>query len=243
MPLINGFTVRSSPRAIPVRSFKVPGTNVSLPVRVDIAPLLIGFAAEFHQKVEPLVRGWNWGYAYRPVRGASNPSFHSAGIAIDLNAPRHPLGHVGTFSPRQRATIRALCKKYGLRWGGDYRGRKDEMHFEVILPLSQARARVRALQARPPLAASRTRTVVRKVVAAVTRKPVSSAGPVLRNGSSGAAVKVMQRHLQQHGHRIVADGKFGPGTRAALIAFQRKCGLVPDGICGPKGWAALRKAH
>jgi hypothetical protein len=27
--------------------------------------------------------------------------------------------------------LRALAKKYGLTWGGDYRNRKDEMHFEV----------------------------------------------------------------------------------------------------------------
>jgi hypothetical protein len=27
--------------------------------------------------------------------------------------------------------ILALAKKYGLTWGGDYKNRKDEMHFEV----------------------------------------------------------------------------------------------------------------
>jgi hypothetical protein len=35
--------------------------------------------------------------------------------------------------------IQALAKKYGLRWGGDYRGRKDEMHFEVIVTKKQAK--------------------------------------------------------------------------------------------------------
>jgi hypothetical protein len=35
--------------------------------------------------------------------------------------------------------IQALAKKYGLRWGGDYRGRKDEMHFEVIVTQEQAK--------------------------------------------------------------------------------------------------------
>jgi hypothetical protein len=29
--------------------------------------------------------------------------------------------------------IRALAKKYGLTWGGDYKNRKDEMHFEISL--------------------------------------------------------------------------------------------------------------
>jgi hypothetical protein len=33
----------------------------------------------------------------------------------------------------QTVLIQALCKKYGLKWGGDYTHRKDEMHFEVSL--------------------------------------------------------------------------------------------------------------
>jgi hypothetical protein len=36
--------------------------------------------------------------------------------------------------------IQALAKKYGLVWGGDYRNRKDEMHFEVgIDPVKAAK--------------------------------------------------------------------------------------------------------
>lgn len=35
------------------------------------------------------------------------------------------------------------------------------------------------------------------------------------------------------------DGKFGPQTRAAVIAFQRHYGLVPDGIVGIHIWDCL----
>jgi hypothetical protein len=36
--------------------------------------------------------------------------------------------------------IQALAKKYGLTWGGDYRSRKDEMHFEIAQnPLKTAK--------------------------------------------------------------------------------------------------------
>jgi hypothetical protein len=35
--------------------------------------------------------------------------------------------------------IQALAKKYGLRWGGDYKNRKDEMHFEVMLNTEQVK--------------------------------------------------------------------------------------------------------
>jgi hypothetical protein len=34
--------------------------------------------------------------------------------------------------------IRALAKKYGLAWGGDYRNRKDEMHFEINVNVEKA---------------------------------------------------------------------------------------------------------
>jgi hypothetical protein len=36
--------------------------------------------------------------------------------------------------------IRALSKKYGLKWGGDYENRKDEMHWEIDLTPEKASA-------------------------------------------------------------------------------------------------------
>lgn len=35
------------------------------------------------------------------------------------------------------------------------------------------------------------------------------------------------------------DGDFGPGTQAAVIAFQKSAGLVPDGVAGVRTQAAL----
>ena len=61
-----------------------------------------------------------------------------SGSAIDLNASKHPLGKIGTFPPEKVPMIQALARKYGLTWGGDYRGRKDEMHFELSLNPEQA---------------------------------------------------------------------------------------------------------
>lgn len=65
-------------------------------------------------------------------------------------------------------------------------------------------------------------------------------GPVLRRGASGVAVERLQRALAAEGFSPgVADGRFGPGTEAALIAFQRSHGLLPDGIAGPWTWAKI----
>jgi peptidoglycan hydrolase-like protein with peptidoglycan-binding domain len=56
----------------------------------------------------------------------------------------------------------------------------------------------------------------------------------LRQGSTGPAVSKAQALLG-----IAADGKFGPGTKAAVVAFQTGHGLTPDGVIGPATWQAL----
>ena len=65
-----------------------------------------------------------------------------------------------------------------------------------------------------------------------TPTPVVSK-PTLAQGSTGPDVVTWQKIVG-----VAADGKFGPGTKAATIAWQQKKGLVADGIVGPKSWAA-----
>ena len=57
---------------------------------------------------------------------------------------------------------------------------------------------------------------------------------VLRKGSRGEGVKIMQEALG-----VSADGAFGPGTERALKAWQAANGLVADGIAGPATFAKL----
>ena len=57
----------------------------------------------------------------------------------------------------------------------------------------------------------------------------------LRFTDRGPEVKRMQERLTLRGFRPgPADGIFGAATEAALIAFQRAQGLLPDGVYGPK---------
>jgi hypothetical protein len=109
---------------------------------------LAAFAADFHELIEPIDEGTfdDWAYAFRMVRGTTDKlSCHSSGTAIDLNATKHPLGKVGTFPPEKVPMIRALAKKYGLKWGGDYKSRADEMHFEVEISPGKAKALIATL--------------------------------------------------------------------------------------------------
>ena len=67
-----------------------------------------------------------------------------------------------------------------------------------------------------------------------------SAVAVLRKGSKGNEVKEVQRRLKQWGYYSGSvDGIFGAGTRAAVIAFQKKNGLTADGVVGKATYKAL----
>lgn len=62
----------------------------------------------------------------------------------------------------------------------------------------------------------------------------------LRVGSSGEEVKTLQTKLKRWGYYTGSiDGVFGSGTKKAVIAFQKKNGLTPDGIVGSATLKAL----
>ena len=63
---------------------------------------------------------------------------------------------------------------------------------------------------------------------------------VLRNGSRGTQVKVLQYLLIDAGFDCgKVDGIVGKNTTAAVKAFQTAHSLTADGIVGAKTWAAL----
>ena len=126
----NGWPASQDQAAIGIKSYPVLGTNLKIRCAEKVAPLLVHFAADFNKLIEPIDGGTfdDWSYAFRKVRGSETVvSNHSSGTALDLNSLAHPLGKVNTFNAAKVPMLRALCVKYGLKWGGDYSGRKDEM--------------------------------------------------------------------------------------------------------------------
>lgn len=126
-------------------SWDLPRSGTRLRVRNGSAGfLLIHLALWFDKRLEDLDEPLldDWGYAYRPVRGYTTWSNHASGTAVDLNATDHPLAVDHTFTDaeeraiRQRLTLYAGC----IRWGGNYSGRLDAMHFEIDRPLGQCEA-------------------------------------------------------------------------------------------------------
>lgn len=128
----NGWPASASPSAIDIVTVTLSNGKTFKATR-KAADALEEIAEWWAKNIEPIET--IYGYNYRLIRGStSTVSNHGSGTAIDINATKHPLGAEGTVSAAKRALITAKAASLGLKWGGDYRNRKDEMHFEVILP-------------------------------------------------------------------------------------------------------------
>jgi len=144
----NGWPASEDRKAIGIKSFAIPGTKLKIACAKDVAPILVAFCQDFHGWVEPIDQGQldDWGFAFRMTRGSDKVlSNHSSGTAVDLNALKHPLGKSNTFTKQQTNTIQLLIVKYGLSWGGNYKRRKDEMHFEIALTQEQVIDKIKQL--------------------------------------------------------------------------------------------------
>ena len=138
----------------------IPGTNTR--VNVVDGPggdVLMHVLGQVNTRVENIDMNSDagehddWGYANRNVRGSHDVSNHASATAVDVNATRHVLGATNTFTPTQVNEIHNILGEVDgvVRWGGDYTGRHDEMHFEIVgTPEEVARVAERLRAAQTP---------------------------------------------------------------------------------------------
>ncbi|MDE2105530.1 MAG: M15 family metallopeptidase [Patescibacteria group bacterium] len=67
----------------------------------------------------------------RNIAGSNNWSNHSWACAIDLWPSRNGFNEPNPGFHSTDIVVQAF-KRQGARWGGDYKGRKDNMHFEFV---------------------------------------------------------------------------------------------------------------
>lgn len=68
----------------------------------------------------------------------------------------------------------------------------------------------------------------------VNGNPYEEPAKNVKLNSKGNDVRWMQFQLNRHGYKLIVDGIAGNLTIGALLDFQKKHNLTPDGICGPK---------
>jgi hypothetical protein len=111
--------------------------GVRLRARSEVADL-VGFLISrtgrlgYEVKPEGEPCGGTWGVACRAIKGTEPPvpSWHSWGLAVDINASCNPM------STRWRCNIPPavveLWECAGFYWGGRYESVHDPMHFEYL---------------------------------------------------------------------------------------------------------------
>ena len=84
------------------------------------------------------------------------------------------------------------------------------------------------------------------IVGQATWTALGTENTLLRLGSKGSEVLILQETLIRKGYSVGsygADGDFGQRTYDAVVQFQREHGLEVDGIVGPETWIALNELN
>lgn len=141
-----------------------------LVVRGEISFLVKGLCEETMRRGYGLVEGWNWGAACRAIRGTQVPqvaSNHSWALAVDLNAPKNPMG--STLITDMPRWMPELWADYGFRWGGTYTRRPDAMHYEFMgTPADAARLTKKFLEDQGDTPVTKEEMEVQALVTAAT---------------------------------------------------------------------------
>lgn len=200
--------------------YTVKAARVNLYLRKGVCGYVLEhFARQFHHRVEPLENDQCWSYNKRLISGDNEYSNHASGTAIDLNSERHPFRESGTFSGNELITLRSLLDDYDdvVRWGGDYRYTKDEMHFEIDRPIDAV-----------------------KLVAARLRKNNTVVLTRLVPGKRNIDVYMVKRELKRRGFFTGTLNKyFGASMIDAYADFQRSLGYSGDDADGIPGRSSL----
>lgn len=231
---------RANDRSVIV-SYPLPGGSIALR-QGSPGLVLCHVLRRFHNEVEALVWPGIWGYAERPIRGGTELSNHASGTAGDANAPRHPLGTqpAANFAAWQIDKIHEILTECEglIRWGGDYTGRKDGMHFEVNdgVTLEQLDALWAKLQAKydGQVPAPAPTPIPAPRPAPSGFRAIQMGEPTELN-TMGEQVRRDQADLIDTGFpcgNSGADGSAGGDTVAAIKAFQFAARITVDGVMG-----------
>ncbi|MFB7142678.1 N-acetylmuramoyl-L-alanine amidase [Gottfriedia sp. NPDC056225] len=169
------------------------------------------------------------GSVYRGVKEIA-PNANLYTLSYEMCVEKDGTIHQDTIN-RAISDIAAICMTYKLT-------EKDIVrHFDVTkkdCPSPFVKDLVKFEDFKKQVGLILNPTKVETKPAAVKTKPPFYPGTVLKVGSKGNNVRLVQEKVG-----VTTDMKFGPKTEAAVKAFQKKNKLTVDGKIGPKTWAKM----
>ena len=154
--------------------------------------------------------------AYSPPPGGS---MHEAARAIDIDVGNTVIG-----LPRAKE----ILKKHG--WTGIAATGSECWHHDWRGPDGQA------AYDRGGKGMSRYRAMARHCIA-----KIGNGLAIAQQADADKKIEWIQKTLNDLvGAGLDIDGIYGEATRAAVVKYQKRCGLAPDGVAGPQTERALR---
>ncbi len=163
------------------------------------------------------------GYNFRVMRGSNALSMHAWGCAVDFDPDRNSLGD--KTPAMDRRVIEAFAAE-GWEWGGAW-SRPDGMHFQAARTSAKG-------QSLPKTGKPAAR-------APATPLPAGTAPGALP--LSEEMLRYVQQRLWDLGYTLVGnvDGKWGPRTRDAILAYRQDYDLPAVTAVDPDFLVALAR--
>ena len=183
-------------RNLNLTKVKVGKAQVSV-LSGDVATIFAYLLGQFHAHVEPLKKATCGGFNYRVIEEGKDLSNHASGTAVDLNWGDHAMGKKNTFTDAQVAEIRKILNHLEgvIRWGGDYRNRKDDMHFEIVADAKKVAKVAKKLVAPPVAKPPAPKPVVKAPVAKPKPAPKPKPEPKYVTVKKGDSLsRIAERH-------------------------------------------------
>lgn len=166
--------------------------------------------------------------AHNKAVGGVSRSYHMLGQAADV-----------TISGVAPAEVAKYAESIGILGIGLYETKQDDffVHIDTRTTKSfwygQAQARRTTFGGAPAQSTTTTTT-------STPTKTYALNLPLLVEGMTGESVKSLQQLLNAKGFNCgTPDGIFGAKTKAAVIAYQNKYKLTPDGKVGSQVWTSI----
>lgn len=254
-PAFNNYNVKSLGWPVGNASVIVPysykGTPFPGGVHRDTVPLWNALLDELTGRLGvKLMNPGCWGYNNRSIRSGGTPSFHSAGLALDVSAPANPyLASGGSAKHSIPDAAAGVARSLGMEWGGAWTSPKDYQHFEIHLTPAQ----VKTVAARLSVATPPRPTLPPPVTPGATWNDLGGTMlPTLREGDGVKGggdrgrlhwyvmtVQALCNIRGLGGQPLAVDGVFGPATTAKVKVLQDRWGVPVTGEVNAASWPWL----